>query len=210
MAEVWEELREVLYRPDENIAPSIRRTSGCAPVRDRQTAGRVPAPSGSMPGPCLSSNATAPSRPAVLGEFFARCGWQETDAAAKLEWALAASEEWVVCKLDGELIGFGRSCRLGPMKRVVFDVLVDPRFQRQRPEARDRASAVGERRRSRGGVGVHRAGSPSPRFSAGRERRYRSGYLPKATPGTYLGRQRLLRRRGSESTDPREERGGEA
>src|SRR5512139_3901434 len=65
----------------------------------------------------------------VLGEFFARCGWQETDAEAKLAWVLAASEEWVVCKLDSELIGFGRSCRLGPMNRVVFDVLVDSRFR---------------------------------------------------------------------------------
>ena len=65
----------------------------------------------------------------VLGEFFARCGWDEVDAEAKLEWVLAASIEWVLCKLDGDLIGFGRSCRLGPMNRVVFDVLVDARFR---------------------------------------------------------------------------------
>jgi hypothetical protein len=71
----------------------------------------------------------SPIEAEALTEFFARCGWRERDAAAKLEWALAASEEWVVCKLDGQLIGFGRSCRLDPVKRVVFDVVVDPRFE---------------------------------------------------------------------------------
>ena len=69
-----------------------------------------------------------PIEPGVLSEFFARCGWQDAEAPAKLGWVLAASEEWVVCRLDGELIGFGRSCRLDPVKRMVFDVLVDPRF----------------------------------------------------------------------------------
>ena len=64
-----------------------------------------------------------------LTEFFARCGWDEPEAAAKLEWALATSEEWVVCKLDGRLIGFGRSCRLDAVNRVVFDAIVDPRFR---------------------------------------------------------------------------------
>jgi hypothetical protein len=64
----------------------------------------------------------------VLAGLFNRCGWEERAGGVKLEWALAASAEWVVCKLDGELIGFGRSCRLGPVKRVMFDVLVDPRF----------------------------------------------------------------------------------
>lgn len=67
--------------------------------------------------------------PLALAEFFARCGWEEPEAAVKLEWALAASHEWVVCRLDGELIGFGRSCRLSPVRRVVFDLVVDPRFK---------------------------------------------------------------------------------
>jgi hypothetical protein len=64
----------------------------------------------------------------VLEGLFARCGWEDDGAGTKLEWALAGSEEWVVCTLDGELIGFGRSSRLGPIKRVLFDVMVDPRF----------------------------------------------------------------------------------
>lgn len=70
----------------------------------------------------------SPVETAVLVEFFARCGWQVDEAGPKLEWALAASDEWVLAKLDGEVIGFGRSCHLGPLKRVVFDVLVDSRF----------------------------------------------------------------------------------
>jgi GNAT superfamily N-acetyltransferase len=65
----------------------------------------------------------------TLSEFFARCGWEEPDAAVKLAWALAASDEWVVCKLDGEMIGFGRACRLSSVRRIVFDLVVDPRFR---------------------------------------------------------------------------------
>ena len=77
----------------------------------------------------LELERNSPIEAEALNEFFARCGWQEPDAAPKLEWALAASDEWVVCRLDGQLVGFGRSCRLGPVRRVVFDVVVDPRFQ---------------------------------------------------------------------------------
>jgi hypothetical protein len=76
----------------------------------------------------LELERNTPIESGVLSEFFARCGWEEPEGALKLEWALAASEEWVVCRLDGELIGFGRSCRLGGARRVVCDVLVDPRF----------------------------------------------------------------------------------
>jgi len=65
---------------------------------------------------------------AALAEFFARCGWQQTGGAAKLEWALAASEEWVVARFEGQLVGFGRSCKLDALNRVVFDAMVDPRF----------------------------------------------------------------------------------
>jgi hypothetical protein len=76
----------------------------------------------------LEFERNSPIETGLLAEFFARCGWQELEADCKLEWVLAASEEWVTCKLDGELIGFGRSCRLGPVKRIVFDVTVDGRF----------------------------------------------------------------------------------
>lgn len=65
----------------------------------------------------------------ALVEFFARCGWEDLEAGVKLEWALASSEDWVICRADGELIGFGRSCRLDAVKRVVFDVLVDFRYR---------------------------------------------------------------------------------
>jgi GNAT superfamily N-acetyltransferase len=66
---------------------------------------------------------------ASLVEFFARCGWAEDDAGAKVEWALAAADDWVTCRLDGELIGFGRSCSIGPVSRIVFDVVVDSRYR---------------------------------------------------------------------------------
>jgi RimJ/RimL family protein N-acetyltransferase len=77
----------------------------------------------------LELERNTPVEAGALTEFFARCGWEEPEGAAKLEWALAASEEWVVCRLDGQLIGFGRSYRIDSGKRVVFDVLVDPRFR---------------------------------------------------------------------------------
>jgi len=65
----------------------------------------------------------------ALVEFFARCGWDDLEAGVKLEWALATSEDWVACRLDGELIGFGRSYRLDAFRRMVFDVLVDTRYR---------------------------------------------------------------------------------
>ncbi len=70
-----------------------------------------------------------------LAELFARCGWAEEEAGVKLEWALASSAEWVVCRYEGEVVGFGRSCRLGPLERVLFDVVVDPRFDVLRVKA---------------------------------------------------------------------------
>ena len=76
----------------------------------------------------LELERNTPVDAAVLTEFFARCGWEETRSAVELEWALAASAEWVVAKLEGQLIGFGRSCKLDALTRVVFDAMVDPRF----------------------------------------------------------------------------------
>lgn len=65
----------------------------------------------------------------LLMEFFARCGWEDPEAVAKLEWLLASSEEWIVCRLGGQLVGFGRSYRLNPVDRIVFEAAVDPRLQ---------------------------------------------------------------------------------
>ena len=109
----------------------------------------------------------SPIESGTLSEFFARCGWEEPEAAAKLEWALAGSAEWVVCKLDGQLIGFGRSCRLGAVTRVVFDVLVDPRF-RESGLGHEIVRLLSEHAGSFEDVSV---------FSA-----------PSAPPGAYLGR----------------------
>jgi hypothetical protein len=148
---------------------------------------------------------------AVLGEFFYRCGWQETDAETKLGWVLAASDEWVVCRLDGELIGFGRSCRLGPMNRFVFDVLIDKRFRasilRQEIVRLLSEHAGGLEEVS---VFTEREAHPLGSLPAVKDD-IDPGYLPKAAPGTYLGRQEAPSAAGvPKSRDPREERGGEA
>lgn len=66
---------------------------------------------------------------AALARFFARCGWTDPTAEAGLEWALANSEDWVTCMADGEMVGFGRTCRFMSAQRVVFDVLVDDRYE---------------------------------------------------------------------------------
>jgi hypothetical protein len=69
-----------------------------------------------------------PIEPAALAEFLARCGWEDSQAAAKLEWVLRGSVEWVACRLDGELVGFGRTARSRRAGHAVLSVLVDPRF----------------------------------------------------------------------------------
>jgi hypothetical protein len=137
----------------------------------------------------LELERNSPLETTALAEFFARCGWQEAEADAKLQWALAASEEWVICRLDGELIGFGRSCRLGPVKRVVFDVLVDPRFEHSGLKG-EIVRLLAENAGSLEEVSVFTEQSPNPSdlqpSSQGGD--LRSGYLPAAPPGAYLGR----------------------
>jgi hypothetical protein len=64
-----------------------------------------------------------------LVQLFARAGWEDSDPASKLEWAVASSEEWVTCTVEGELVGFGRTFRLDAVQKVVFDVVVDERFE---------------------------------------------------------------------------------
>jgi hypothetical protein len=127
----------------------------------------------------------------VLGEFFARCGWDEVDAEAKLEWVLAASIEWVLCKLDGDLIGFGRSCRLGPMNRVVFDVLVDARF-RGSGLRHEIVRLLSENAGILEEVSVFSEQEPyppGPAEASGEEAE--SWSLPDAPPGAYLGKNQI-------------------
>lgn len=134
---------------------------------------------------------------ALLADLFARCGWAEEAADVKLAWALAASADWIVCRLDGELIGFGRSCRLGPVKRVVFDVLVDPRFDHillrgqivrllaQNAGSLEEVSVFTERDPGRPAV--------RPAVAAELETTYTGGpFIPSAPPGTYLGSARTM------------------
>ena len=124
----------------------------------------------------------------LLGEFFVRCGWRESGEVAKLEWALAASEEWVVCRLDGELIGFGRSCRLDAMHRVVFDAVVDPRFE----GTGLRGEIVRLLAENAGGLEVvsvftERHANPRAALAASEGERG-PGYFPSASPEAYLGK----------------------
>ncbi len=146
---------------------------------------------------------------AILGEFFSRCGWQEADSEAKLGWVLAASEEWVVCKLDGELIGFGRSCRLGPMNRVVFDAVVDARF-RFSGLRHEIVRLLSEHAGGLEKVSVFTEQKARPLGSLPAVRDdLDPGHLPVAPPGAYLGRQEsssATERAGS--ADPGENRGG--
>lgn len=131
----------------------------------------------------------SPIETEILAEFFTRCGWRESGTSETLEWALAASEEWVSCRLDGELVGFGRSCRLDAMNRVVFDALVDPRFK----DTGLRGEIVRLLVEGAGGLEVvslftewhvgsfvslpdQEVGEPGP------------GYFPAAPAGAYLGR----------------------
>lgn len=146
---------------------------------------------------------------ALLGEFFARCGWEEVDAEAKLGWVLAASEEWVVCKLDGDLIGFGRSCRLGPMNRVVFDVLVDTRF-RASGLRHEIVRLLSEHAGRFEEVSVFSEQEARPLASSqALQDDLDSGSLPKAPPGAYLGRHEASStNKDSLDVDSRENRGG--
>ena len=70
-----------------------------------------------------------PLETSALADLFARMGWDEDDSVTKLEWAMRASEEWVTCRVEGELVGFGRTFRLDATHKLVFDVVVDQRFE---------------------------------------------------------------------------------
>ena len=65
----------------------------------------------------------------ALAGLFERVGWCDADSCSKLEWAMAASERWVTCEVEGELVGFGRLYKVDALIKLVFDVVVDQRFQ---------------------------------------------------------------------------------
>lgn len=67
--------------------------------------------------------------PTTLADFFVRLGWKEPEGARRIEWVIEASDDWVVCRLEGEMVGFGRTFRLDPQRKIMFDVLVDERFR---------------------------------------------------------------------------------
>jgi hypothetical protein len=65
---------------------------------------------------------------AALADFFAKFGWRESEQTTKVEWAIVSSDDWIVCMLEGELVGFGRTFSLDPRRKIMFDVVVDDRF----------------------------------------------------------------------------------
>ncbi len=67
--------------------------------------------------------------PAALADLFARAGWREREPRNKLEWAMAGSAGWVTCRVEGELVGFGRIHKVDAVHTLVFDVVVDEQFQ---------------------------------------------------------------------------------
>lgn len=134
----------------------------------------------------------SPIETEVLAQFFTRCGWREAGAGAKLEWALATSEEWVSCRLDGEMIGFGRSCRLDVVHRVVFDALVDPRFKNTGLRA-EIVRLLTENVGLLEVVSVYDERHVNPLASAAARDETEAGYFPVAPPGAYLGRQSAMR-----------------
>jgi hypothetical protein len=139
----------------------------------------------------LEFELNVPMDSALLEALFARAGWRESEAVVKLGWVIAASEEWVTCRMDGELVGFGRSCRFGPARRVLFDVIVDKPYQGQgvdREIIRMLAKSAGSLEEVT--VFSERAAFPlsiNAPESVGAS--FKTRRIPLAPAGAYLGRQ---------------------
>jgi hypothetical protein len=121
----------------------------------------------------------------ALAELFSRVGWDESDPSDKLDWMVANSEDWVTCRVDGELIGFGRTFRLSPGRTVLFDLVVDERFY---------GFGVDEeivRRLSRGFLGAAQIEvfrqDPAELTGPGEPLGRLDYWVPLAPPETYLG-----------------------
>ncbi|GAB4253951.1 MAG: hypothetical protein Kow00129_15000 [Thermoleophilia bacterium] len=122
----------------------------------------------------------APVDLSELAELFSRQGWEEKDAPTKLEWIIATSEDWVVCTIDDELIAFGRTFRLDPGTRLIFDVVVDTRFEGYGLDDEIKRLLVDA---GEGRVAVFRA------EAADRRAQPPVGYeVPEVPPGAYTGR----------------------
>lgn len=121
----------------------------------------------------------------VLADFFKRNGWRESEPGLKMEWAIAFSDDWVTCSMEGELVGFGRACSLGSGRKMLFDVIVDERFWGQGlDEEIIRLLAEGSYGTEE--VAVFRPEDPA---ASGNEVGLLgiAGRLPEAPLGTYLG-----------------------
>jgi hypothetical protein len=120
---------------------------------------------------------------AELADFFARWGWSAPQATLAVEWAIAAAEDWVTCTVDGELVGFGRTCLLDGYHRLAFDLVVDERFRGFGVDLEILRRLAGS---VQGGELTVFRTLPSPEASTGHPSAAAFG-VPDAPPGAYLG-----------------------
>ena len=116
----------------------------------------------------------------VLTDLFSRSGWSVDEPERAVEWAVAASDSWIACVVDEELVAFGRTCRLDELRSLACDVVVDERYRGLGLEEEIIRRLAGE---TEGDVLVL-----FPGLLPERGRRSFSSYqLPEAPPGTYVG-----------------------
>jgi len=119
----------------------------------------------------------------ALAELFAQTGWQEADSGAKLEWMVAGSEDWITCRVDGELVGFGRTFRLDAVRRLVFDVVVDQRYEGWGVDEEIIRRLAGDMRGMQE-LSIFRHDVPDEWWSEGEDGGY---WAPETPPDAYLG-----------------------
>jgi hypothetical protein len=122
----------------------------------------------------------------ALAQLFERVGWYETDPGSKLEWVVASSEEWVTCTIDGELVGFGRTFRLDAAHKLVFDVVVDARFEGLGVDDEIIRMLAGDETEG-GSVMIFRPDEDEWGTAGGLGPDRLDYWVPEAPPGTYLG-----------------------
>jgi hypothetical protein len=124
-----------------------------------------------------------PLDPAELADFFTRSGWSAPQATLAAEWAIAAAEDWVTCTVDGELVGFGRTCLLDGYHRLAFDLVVDECFRGFGVDLEILRRLAGS---AEGGELTVFRSSPYSQVSAGHSSAA-AYHVPDAPPGAYLG-----------------------
>lgn len=115
----------------------------------------------------------------ALAGLFERAGWCDAESCSKLEWAMAASERWVTCEVEGKLVGFGRLYKVDALIKLVFDVVVDERFRGFGVDAEIVRLLAGDVTGMHD-VQIFRTEAVRPASIEGYD-------VPEAPPGTYVG-----------------------